>query len=414
MENNKIKEVNFENLFVALKKEINPEPKQNYKGYEWQFWGDDNLLPQYFIDLNLNSAVHSAILRTKTDMTIGDGIIADDSVISKLNSLDDISFKNSLYKIAYDYILFGCFALGIVWSKDGSEIASIYHVDVSTVRAEKKDVLTNKIKNYYLSPNWENYTLPENRPVKISAYSKTENKDKPQLYFFKKYTPGFFYYNLPDYAGASAIIQLDRKINNFHESNIKNNLFPGLLIHAFGNPEPEEKAALKNNIIKSFSDTENSGKFFLSFFTDQDKKLTVQPIEQNNNHEYFLQLEEKITQAIMSSHRLTSPVLAGLPGSGNLGGNANEITTASELFYNQVIKSYQNDIIEVFKNLLGVDFEISNSQPVKFIFSESIISQILTQDELRELVGYEPLKNNKVAIEEEQESNDSFNENNIK
>jgi hypothetical protein len=72
---------------------------------------------------------------------------------------------------------------------------------------------------------------------------------------------------------------------------------------------------------------------------------SFQTFDVNNNVDIFNNLNETCMQKIITAHNLPSPVLASLPGSGSLGGNANELMIAYELFYNTTIANLQNNIL---------------------------------------------------------------------
>ena len=62
---------------------------------------------------------------------------------------------NDLYsKIALDYKLFGGFALEVIWSRDKTTIAEVYHIDFSYIRAKKKDNRGN-CPGYFISNDWK-------------------------------------------------------------------------------------------------------------------------------------------------------------------------------------------------------------------------------------------------------------------
>ena len=60
---------------------------------------------------------------------------------------------------------------------------------------------------------------------------------------------------------------------------------------------------------------------------------------------------------------------------------------------NTEIGPNQKLICETLQRVLKLDFlpALSTTSPVQFIFSETIMKDILTQDELRELISYPPL-----------------------
>jgi hypothetical protein len=69
---------------------------------------------------------------------------------------------------------------------------------------------------------------------------------------------------------------------------------------------------------------------------------------------------------------------------------------------NTEIKPTQEMFGETLQRLLKLDFqpEFVNLPPMEYAFSESIMKDILTQDEMRELIGYDPLTVNQETITE--------------
>ena len=119
--------------------------------------------------------------------------------------------------------------------------------------------------------------------------------------------------------------------------------------------------------------------------------------------EDFTNVNNLIQSEIMSCHGITSPVLFGISTPGSLG-QRNEMRDAFEIF----TKTYVNDrqqtletICTKFRNMQGElgEFTIQPVEPLKFVFSENIISANLTQDEIREIMGKEPLNKAEVTAD---------------
>jgi len=64
------------------------------------------------------------------------------------------------------------------------------------------------------------------------------------------------------------------------------------------------------------------------------------------NADTFNNVERIIFQKIISAHQLASPTLAGVSGSGNLSGNANEIINAYILYNYTVIEKMRGKILD--------------------------------------------------------------------
>ena len=125
------------------------------RGKDWIEYGDANgdwrnLYPQFIIDLYYSSSITAAIVNSTAEMIAGENLIIEDederdleARVKLQNFMDRANGNESLHevlkKVSFDFKLQGAFALNVVWSKDRTQIAEIYHVDVSKVRCARPD-----------------------------------------------------------------------------------------------------------------------------------------------------------------------------------------------------------------------------------------------------------------------------------
>ncbi len=190
------------------------------RGKDYMSFGQDNLFPQTLIDLYDNSAMHHTCVDAITEGILGEGLetIGDEYINSQGETIDDI-----FEKITLDYALFQGYALNIIWNKEGSSIAEIYHLPFANVRSGKRDE-DDQVNEYMYSSNWTN--LRKYPFETYSCFDATNNKgdNASQIYYCFNYTPGNEVYPLPSYVGALNDINLDHRISVFHNSNISNGL----------------------------------------------------------------------------------------------------------------------------------------------------------------------------------------------
>jgi hypothetical protein len=55
----------------------------------------------------------------------------------------------------------------------------------------------------------------------------------------------------------------------------------------------------------------------------------------------------------------------------------------------------------IFEELFGSELDFRDSAPVAYRFGDNILQAILTQDEMREIVGYDPMTATEESITEE-------------
>lgn len=341
---------NKENLYSVVGSTFNapaiPVIKEiNNKDYV--FYGELNLFPDSIIELYNSSAMHRTCIDAIKDGIFGEGVqtIGNEYCNTKGETIDDV-----FEKLVLDYTLYQGYSLNVVWSKDSTRIAEIYHIPFNNIRSGKMDE-DDEVVEYYHSTYWDNL---RKYPAKaIRAFSATDNKgdNASQIFYYYTYTPGNAYYPLPAYQAGYNDISLDAKVSRFHVNNISNGLAPSLFI-AFKNgiPTPEQRRDVYSEIEQTFSGEENAGRFFLSF-SDADTAPEVTPITAANDS-YYITLEERITSRILTAHRITSPALLGIRDSVGFSSIADEILVAYSHFEGTVIEPKRKKIVTSFGYIL--------------------------------------------------------------
>lgn len=334
-----------------------PEFKE-VRGKDWVSFGNDNMYPQKLIELLQTSAIHNTAVKAKVDASVGEGILNYGESIVNQNgdTLNDIYMK-----IALDYIIFGGYSLNCIWNRGGDKVVEIYHIPFNNIRSEKMND-EDKVEHYYYSSNWGN--TRKYKPLKYKSFDMTDNRGEnaSQIFYYYDYTPGNDIYPLPSYVGALNDIQLDARISNYHNNNISNGFSGGILINLpNGEPTDDEKRALYRDLVQSFTGTDNAGRLFLSFSEGQELAPQIQSINSTTD-DYYITLEQRVSSRVLTSHRITSPLLVGIRDtSTGLGNNANEIEVAYTHFMSSVIEPIQkslNKSISVVLKPFGVEEKI--------------------------------------------------------
>jgi hypothetical protein len=330
---------------------------------DWVYYGLNNLLPQYFIGLYDNCAVHKAVITSKVNQIMGDGIVSLNNPMATINLINDTeTVSEVLRKVALDYMIFGGFALNIIWSKDRKSIAEIYHVDFSRIRSGKIDPDTDKVKCYYYSPDWTN---PKKYiPEEIKAFSQSE-KEPSQLLYFKNYLPSASYYPVPDWSAGQRAIEINVESLNFHMNNLRKGMNPSLWInYNNGIPGEEEQRIIVRALESQYGGSDNAGQAIISFNESKEQSPEITQIPRDDHDSYYQILNDDITRTILSAHRVSSAELFGIATVGKLGGS-DEIVQHSEYFRKMVIQPYQDQLLPVFNKLLSLKFERPTTLEVK-------------------------------------------------
>jgi hypothetical protein len=387
------------------------------RGRDWIEYGTEdwkNLYPQFLIDLYYSSSITAAIVNATSEMIAAEDLIIEDeddrdleARVKLQNFMDRANGNESLHevikKVSFDFKLQGAFALNIVWSKDRTQIAEIYHVAVEKIRCARPDEF-GKTTGYYISADWSN--TRQNKPYYVPSFNANDRTSPNQLLYSGLYSPNMNSYYTPDYVSCNNWALIDSRVSEFHLNNISSG-FSGSFMISFANgvPTQEERLQIERSLTEKFCSETNSGKFVLTFSDDKTRVPEITAISPSDLDKQYLALQELLTQNILTGHRVTSPTLMGIRSSSGLGNNAEEINSASNFFLNTVIKPYQDQIVKQLRKI----FKINNmDMPVNFVqlkpitikFTNQDLAAVMTQDEIREELGLEPLDEEIVVHED--------------
>jgi DNA-binding Lrp family transcriptional regulator len=355
------------------------------KNKKYVNFGSDNLYPLYLVDLFNRSAKHNAILTGKQTYVYGAGLKMEGvwdlfANANRFDSLDEIFNKCIL-----DKLLYGGYALQIIWDRVGESIAEIYHMDFSKIRSNVDNT------EFYFSNDWAD---PKSKQKSYKVFNP-EKKQGAQIYYYRDYRPATATYPLPEYIGAIPYVECDVEIANYHRSNLHNEFFfGGILSFNNGEPTEDEKQDLVRRLNRRHKGTDNAGRWIINFSDRVDNAPTVIPIQPNELDKQFNLLNEQVQQEIFVAHKITSPMFFGIRVEGQLGGRA-EMIDSFKLFEQNYIRPIQQHFEQLFNYLANksgstATLEVQPLEMFKPAFSEQTLIQIATRPEMREMAGLPP------------------------
>ena len=394
---------------INLETSTSPEVKE-VRGKDWIFFGDANgewanLFPQFIIDLYYSSSITAAIVNSTAEMIAGENLIISDEDDRDLEAkvklqhfMDRANGNESLHevikKISFDFKLQGAFALNVVWSKDRSQIAELYHVDVSKIRCAKPDEF-GKTKGYYISADWSN--TRQNKPYYVPAFNANDRTCANQIMYSGLYSPNMNSYYIPDSVSCNNWALIDGRVSEFHLNNISNG-FAGSFMISFANgiPTQEERFQIEQSLTEKFTSQKSAGKFILSFSDDKTRTPEITAISPSDLDKQYLALQELLTSNILSGHRVTSPMLMGIKNDTGLGSNVDELNASANFYLNTVVKPFQDHIIKelrkIFKvNQMDMPVNFVQLKPITLEFTSEDLKAVMTESEIRDELGLEPL-----------------------
>ena len=394
-------------LNINLETETAPHVVEE-RGKDWISYGTENwnnLYPQFLIDLYYNSSTQAAIINATSELVAAENLVIEseedrnlDARVKLQHFMDRANSNESLHevikKIAFDFKLQGAFALNIVWSKDRTQIAEIYHIAVEKIRAEKPNKL-GRVEAYYVSADWRNTRT--NKPYRVPAFNVNDRTSANQILYSGLYSPNMNVYHTPDYVAANNWAMIDQKVAEYHLSNISNG-FAGSYFISFANgvPTAEERYQIEQSLAQKFTGEKAAGRFVLTFSDDRTRTPEIVPISMSDADKQYIALQELLVQNILTGHRVTSPMLMGIKNDTGLGSNVDELNAASNFYLNTVVKPYQDHIVKVLRKI----FKVNNmDMPVNFVqlkpitveFTSEDLKGVMTEDEIRGELGLAPL-----------------------
>jgi hypothetical protein len=311
-------------------------------------YGDDNLFPQYLIDLYKSSATHNALCTSIAYMIYGDGVQAN--TLEARLKIEEWGLQDEVRKACLDLKIQGGFALEVVYSIDRTTISKVRHCPFENIRSGEVDE-DEKVNYYYYSKDWSDKQC---EPEMVCGFNPEKAVEHPvQILYIKPFSPGSYYYPKPDYIGSIDYIELDKEIGKYHINNIKNGLAPSFSIHfKNGVPSQEERFKIRNDIERQLAGATNAGKFIVTYSDSPERKPDFEPFPLSDAHNQYQFLSEEVVGKIMVGHRVTSPMMFGVMAPGKLGGGM-ELKTAEEIFSSEVIEPYQMVVTNALQSIFN-------------------------------------------------------------
>ena len=406
MEN--ILSINLETTTAPIIQEVRGRDYIEYGTEDWR-----NLYPQFLIDLYYNSSTHAAIINATSEMIAGEDLICTDeetnldAFVKLKKFMRNANSKESLHqlikKVSFDFKLQGAYAIHVVWNRERTEIAEIYHIPVERVRAGRPNEF-GKVDTYFISADWANTRT--NKPYPIAAFDTKDRTSASQLIYTGAYSPNMDVYHTPDYIAANNWALVDQRVAEFHLNNIENG-FSGSYFISFANgvPTQEERFQIEQSLTEKFTGAKNSGKFILTFSDDRTRTPEITPISVSDADKQYLALQELLVQNILTGHRVTSKTLMGIDSTNGFSSNTDELINAANFYLNTVVRPFQLNILNTLQTIFSVnnmDLEVEFVQlkPITVQFDSKTVREVMTTDEIRESLGLEPL-GDEATVEQE-------------
>jgi predicted small secreted protein len=308
-------------------------------------WGKKNDYPFFLVDLFNGSAWHQGIIKNKTYYIAGGGLEVVSGELSRFiaNSYTDFTMDEIVEQLAFDYELFGAFAVKGTWNKEGTRVAMWEYLGVDAIRISSDE------RMYYLSDDWtvQQQSAEKTNLRTLPALDENNKTGSFVLYYkdpAKKARKEHGVYPKPPYQGGITAIQTDCDISKFHMYELQNGFKSGTMITFMdGFPETQEEAeSFKNQIKGPASNIENSGDIIITFAPSSDQAPKVENLTGNDLDKRYDMLQSSVQQNILVAHSVVAPSLFGVAPEGSF--NAAESADLYEIFKKTYVEARQKRI----------------------------------------------------------------------
>lgn len=325
-------------------------------------YGAKNLFPEDITQANSRSPVNNAIIRSVVTYICGKGVRdtaeGQSNFVGRPNPREQ--WDSVIKPIARDFKQFGGFYGQVILNKSSTTV-SVFHQDFSTVRVGKIDETGNPL-TFKIAYDWKK-TGGKNKPLELELWPGTEEAEagKAYMFYYWEYEPGLPLYCVPDWFAAIEYVKADGQLGEFYNNSIASGFTPSVVIEMPENPDESKREQFQRDMEDAFTGSGASSIIVLwGNGSAGEVRPKITPFNATGNADIYNNIEGIIFQKIISAHRLSSPTLAGVSGSGNLSGNAAEIIDAYVLFNYTVVNQMRRTILDT----LNVFQQINNVAPL--------------------------------------------------
>jgi hypothetical protein len=373
----------------------------------------DNAMPDFLLELyHKGSPINQRLINTKANMLFGSGIKNDDPKAQAW--LDDIGADTLYRKMCQHMALYETFYAKVIPFKGIDAIKTFKLLDPKTIRVGVDE--DSEVDKVVYKRDWV-----------MNMIGKRINADENEFPVYSKYDPTSKiavwigndvwredYYKIPSYYSALNYIQLDLALSRFHLKNVEtdfaaNQIINFPLLDMISNEE-------RDIFISEFHDFYtgvDSEKTFITF--GENYKVEVTPIAASNNVDVYNETARIAEAKIAMAHGFTQE-LAGIETQQNKlsGDSGGKLRVAREMAITDIIEPMQRIMMEFFNEVARVngfesDFYVLNTTPL-FLQPSDLLTKVLTQDELRLELGFEPMKVGDQSVDAEVEEEIGDNE----
>lgn len=362
-------EKNQQKIFFSL---IDPNKEYELPSYEESdtrgksivSWGPDNRFANNLYEMSQASPSLSAIINGTVELLKGENIELNPEIHMTGNDLVYYPFINRFDEtvvdlveaLARDYMLFGMFAIQVIYNKL-DKIAEIIALPAEYIRMNEDRSLI------YFCKKWRKFSTNAIVYDKFDPENIVEHK--AQVFVYTNAGRRQVYGISPQNAALE-----DIAAEAFGAKYIRKSLQSGLSSRYIidlpntANLTDEQKAELEEGITERFTGWENSGSFALYFNNGVDH-MQITKVDMDNSNEIFKSIRDAASQNIFVVNHAT-PNVFGLP-TATTGFNDQEYESAYALYNKMTLTPIKESITRSLNKIFKVENAIIFSNKNKVL-----------------------------------------------
>ena len=363
------------------------------RGFQWVFFGEENLYPQILNQLYISAPMHQACCNFKKYSLIGNGYewdgydnlsVADKIAIKQFETMSGL--PNASKRVSLDWIKHGRAIALVHYNKQYKKYTHFKIVDPEHIRNTHVGLFTDKPTHYFYSRDWTRSASQ----MTLSPYAPG-NTDEWQVVEIKNHVGGFQAYGMPDWASSANWQKVGADIALLHKSAIENGIQPSVIYKYPYVMSPDERHTWENGMRKNAKGAKNYGRAMKVEAQSRDLMPEIDVVSTTDNHALFEQTSKEYKEEVAISHNL-DPALMGVRIQGSLGAQ-DEKEFAAEQFKKLWVQDNRmivEDFLNNLRTICGLDIYLTIKD-----------TDILTVKEMLEEgvtnVGGEPVATDKEA-----------------
>ncbi|HFK1435678.1 TPA: phage portal protein [Bacillus cereus] len=392
-----------------------------------QIYGDKGLVkPPYdmaaLLEIKESNPIHSACISAKVDDIAGVGFdfapfeevkeAASQEQYKKLkefmrNCNPEMTSSEIIRAVWDDYETVGWGIIEVVRNNKG-EPSELYHIPAQTVRAHKDKVrfaqIVNNKERWFKKFGYpDNYSLVDGRPLGEKDIAENGTEKAGEVIVIRKFGSRSSYYGIPNYVSSIGSIVGSQAVRDYNINFFTGKTIPDALLFLEGVDEIDQGT---EDELKAFFSAETKGEHHKLAVVPvpPGAKARLEKVSPDVKEGSFRLYKQDSAMEICVAHRVP-PYRIGWAMTGSLGQTTakemNEMYKRSIIEPGQEILEHRlnNQLFRVFAEILGGldwyfklnEIDTDDREADMQYAADGYEKRILTRNESRKVVGYEPV-----------------------